>query len=268
MRVSTSRKDHYWILVCEGDTVGVLPGPLFDVQKALIEGARDIILDFESMRFLDSSGAKAFEDTYRLVREGGGRLGIVAPPPDVRVVLKLSKTLRDIPVYHSMEEAVSKLDLIDYQSDAGQENIETLVVWQKELPVAGELRRIFKTHPLNPRFHMRPVREPAEVTDTLLAEKVDCVLIDATCRMFQVANLIESVLTDSSMPRVPILVVSADEDLEEAELMIRHGAHELLRFPFKSSEALVRIQNVISRFKDHSPYFPPAAVAHPRGMRA
>ncbi len=267
MRVSTSRKDHYWILVCEGDTVGVLPGPFFDVQKAMIEGARDIILDFESLHFLDSSGAKALEDTFRVVRQEGGRLGVVAPPPDVRVAMKLSKTLREIPIYHSKQEAVSRLDLFDLQPEAREENIETLVVWQKDLPVAGELRRILKTHALDPRFHLRPVREPAEVTETLLGEKVDCVLIDATCRMFQVANLIESMLTDSSMPRVPILVVSADEYLEEAELMIRHGAHELLRYPFKSSEALVRIQNVISRFKDHRPYYPPGTVTQPRGMR-
>jgi DNA-binding response OmpR family regulator len=114
---------------------------------------------------------------------------------------------------------------------------------------------------------MIPVRDVKKAFRILLEEKVDCILIDAGFPLFQVTQFIENVETSDQIPCIPILIVSSDDRLDEAELMIRNGAFDIIRYPFQPVEVVVRLHTVISHIKDHSPYQPPAKVVHPRGWQ-
>ncbi len=268
MRVKVTRKDHYWILTCEGDTIGLQPGPIPEVRKALAEGAHDIILEFGNLYFLGTTGIKSLQETVAFIKQHGAHLGISAPQRQVRRILKLSGLARDIPIYFNLNEAITKLDMLDYQPEAMEEAADTLVVVQNELQMAEALRNVFSSHPLNPRYHVKPVRSLKEAFDILRKEKVDCVIIESTFPVFQVANFIENVQTDEKIPTIPMLVVTKDDRLEQAEIMIRHGVHELLRYPFIPGEVVIRLQALISQIKDHRPYYPPESVTQPRGYKA
>lgn len=268
MQAKVTRRDHYWVVSYEGDTVGIMPGPLPEVLTALQEGAHEIILNLSRLRYLNPNGVKALRESLTAAREREANLGIAAPRPQVRRALKLSGLTPDIPIYFSELEAVSKLDLVDYQDTARQELTDRLLICQKDFPIAGELRKALKKHPLKPHFRMAPVRDLKRASKFLLEERVDCILIESSFPLYQVTQFIERVETDDRLPDIPIVVVSSDERMEEADLMIRNGAHEVLRYPFQPVEVLVRLQTLISHLKDHRPFVPPEKVVQPRGWRA
>jgi anti-anti-sigma factor len=268
MQAKVSRHDHYWVVSYEGDTVGIMPGPLPEVLSALQEGAHEIILDFSRLRFLNPNGIKALKESLDAAKRREANIGIASPRPQVRRVLKLSGLTPEIPIYFSQLEAISKLDLVDYQTTARQELTDRLLVCQKDLPIARDLRKALKKHPLKPQFRMAPVRDLKRAYQFLLEEKVDCILIESSYPLFQVTQFIERVETDDRLPDIPIVVVASDKDMDEADLMIRNGAHEMLRYPFHPVEVLVRLQTLISHLKDHRPFVPPEKVVQPRGWRA
>jgi anti-anti-sigma factor len=268
MQVKVTRRENYFILSYEGDTVDLHPGPLKEVHDAIREGAVDIILDFMGVDFLSSTGVKCLEETLDLAKKHGAHVGITSPTRQVRRMLKLTGLSREIPVYFNLPEAMSKLDMIEYTPEIKQEAVDNLLICQHDLPVAGELRSAIREHPLNPGFRMKPVRDFREAMEILRKERIDCILVDSNFPMYKVAAFIEELRTDDKIPHIPILIVTKDEKLDEAEMMIRHGANELIRFPFNPTEAVVRVQTLISHIKDHRPYYPAGAVVQPRGYKA
>ncbi len=268
MRVSTIRKDHYWILKCEGTTVGVPPRVFADVEAALEEGANDIILDFSSLSYLSCMGIEALSKTVETALNRGVQIGITAPKPDVLRILKLNGLTREVQVYYNLDDAMARFTLDRYDTEAWQASTDMLLVYQRDLPIAREIRTTTNEHPLNPNFRIKPVREPAEAMEFLLSDKVDCILIDSSCMLFKVSNFIEQVRDHESIPKMPILIVSNDERIEQAESMVRHGGHEILRYPFMPNEVLIRILGLISHHKDQRPFYPPNSVAKPKGWQA
>jgi len=260
MRVSTHQKDHYWILSCSGNTCDLPPGPLFDVSRALVDGARDVILDLENLEYLSTIGVKCLEETVEEIRTYGGHLGVVGPCAHVRRQMKINGLCKDIPIYQDILEAVSKLDLIDYQPDSWQDQADMLLVWQKEIPIAGEIRKVIKDHPLSSRFRMSPVRDYEGAIEVLNDVVVSCVLVDSTFQIFKVLQFLDYLKDETRISTLPVIVVAGDDRMEEAQMMIRHGATELLRYPMNTTEAVVRIQNAISYFRDHTPYYPPGRI--------
>jgi anti-anti-sigma factor len=267
MQAKVTKHNHYWIVSYEGDTAGLMPGPLPEVLNALQSGAHEIILDLSQLRFLSPNGVKAFRESLEAARSHEANIGITSPTAKVRRALKLSGLTPDIPIYHNEREAITQLDLVNYQESARTDLMDRLLIIQKNLPVAGKLRNALKDHPSKPQYRMIPVRDVKKAFRILLEEKVDCILIDAGFPLFQVTQFIENVETSDQIPCIPILIVSSDDRLDEAELMIRNGAFDIIRYPFQPVEVVVRLHTVISHIKDHSPYQPPAKVVHPRGWQ-
>ncbi len=268
MQAKVTKHDHYWVLAYEGDSAGLMPGPLPEVIVALQSGAREIILDMSGMVYLGQVGVKALKETLYIARQHEANIGIAAPPPKIRRALKLGGLTPDIPIYYTANEAIAKLDMIDYQETARTDLMDRLVIIQKELPVAGHLRKALKQHSTKPQYRMIPVRDTKKAYEVLVAEKVDCILIDASFPLYQVTQFIEQVETDDRLPSIPILVVSSNDRLDQADLMIRNGAYDLVRFPFVPIEVVARLQTVISYLKDHKPYYPPEKVAQPRTWKS
>jgi len=262
------KKEHYWVITYEGDTSGLMPGPLPEILEALNSGAHEIILNLSGLRYLSPNGIKALKESLDIAKKREVNIGVAAPPPHVRRALKLAGLVPDIPIFYSEREAITGLELIDYQSTARKDLTDRLLVMQKNLPIAGHLRDALRMHPTKPHFRMIPCRDVKRGLQVLLEERVDCIVVDASFALYQITGFIEKVETDQRLPSIPILVVATDDKLEEAELLIRNGADEILRFPFKPVETVVRLQTLISHMKDHRPYHPPEKVVQPRGWKA
>ncbi len=268
MDAKVRRGEHFCVISYEGDTTGLMPGPLPEVLQALNEGTREIILEFSGLKYLNPNGIKALRDTLEAAKVRDANIGIAAPPAHVRRALRIGGLVPAIPIYHSEREAISKLDMVDYRDEAAVESTDRLLVCQKQLPLVSSLRDALKEHSLKPHFRMKPCRDLARAMEIILKERIDCIIIDGGFPLYQVTDLIEKVETDPRLPSIPILVVATDDKLLEAELMVRNGAHEILRYPFRPVEVVVRLLTLISHLKDHRPYVPPESGVQPRGWKA
>jgi len=265
MKATVKRKDHCAVITFEGDTSGLIPGPFPEVLEALNDGALEIVLNFANVTFINPNGIKSLKESLEAVKKRNATLGIAEPRPNVRRTLKMSGLVPEIPIYYSEREAIVNLDHIDYREDAIKEHTDRILIIQQDLSIAGHLREALKKHPQKPHYRMIPVRNLARAMDILNEDRVDCILIECGFSLVKISDFIEKVETDSRLPKIPIVVICTDDKLPDSELLIKNGAHEILRFPFNPIETVVRIQTVISHMKDHKPFIPPAKVVQPRG---
>lgn len=268
MESKIRKKDRCWIISYEGNTADIMPGPLPEVMGALRDGAQEIVLEFKGLKHINPNGVKAIRESMDVARKRGASMGIASPQPQVRRALKLNGLVPEIPIFYNENEAIANIDTVDYEESAKADMVDRLLIIQKERTIAGFLRKALKKHPLKPHFRMIPCRDLENAFKTLLEERVDCILIDSTFSLHKVVSFIEKVETDDRLPAIPILIVADDNQLTDAETMVRNGAHEILRFPFVPVEVIVRIQTLISHLKDHRPFQPPEKITQPRGWQA
>jgi anti-anti-sigma factor len=242
------------IISCIGDTSDFEPGPWPEILKALQKGEQQIILDFKELTFLNSTGINALKESAGMVKSGNARIGISEPNPQVRQIIMMNGVCPDIPVYYNEKEAMKWLDMHDYKP-AMVKNISahTLLICQKNIPLAGLLRKALKDGPARGHFRMIPCRDLDSAIGTIMKERVDCIIIEAGFSLIKVTDFIEKASTDRRLPAIPILVVTNDELLMSAYSMVRNGAHEILRYPFREIEVLIRLQNLICYVKEYMP---------------
>lgn len=72
-------------------------------------GARDLVLDFTRVTFVDSSGLGAILGRYKRVTEGGGRVALCGVSDHVRRLLEISGVMRVLLTFPSVPEALRAL---------------------------------------------------------------------------------------------------------------------------------------------------------------
>ena len=76
-----------------------------DIDYAVRDsGARELILDFSGVTFMDSSGIGLVMGRYKLMSEMSGKIIIQDPPPSIKKVMKLSGIDRLAEIKNSIEE--------------------------------------------------------------------------------------------------------------------------------------------------------------------
>lgn len=264
MRVDVTRKGLCCIISYEGETTELTPGPLQDVLKALQSGDQKIILDFKGLGFLNPTGVRAIKESAKMVKSGQVRLGISEPNPHVRQILKLNGITSEIPIYYDEKEARKWISMLDYKlSMVKSQTADHLLILQKDLPIARELRKSMKDQPSHLQAKLIPCRDFDTAFETLMDERVDCILIDCGFSLLKVTDFIEKIGTERRLPSIPILVVCTEDRLMGAYRMICNGAHEIIRFPFKDIEVMVRLQSLICHVKDHRPFERPKSIMLP-----
>jgi len=266
MKVNLDRRDHYWILECEGFMINLPPGPINEVTHALVQGARDIIIDLSKVTFIGPEGVKALEESQRTADRHASHIGIAGPGSSVRRILHLNGVGQQIPVFYNLDEAVRRLDLIDYQPENRPDDVYNLLIWHNEIPIAGHLRKVFRDYKGSFQFRVFPVRDSDDAIHSLLSERIECILVDASIQMFRISGFIEKLRMDDTIPEIPIIVIASEDRMGEADLMVRHGVYDIIRFPVNPVEAAVRLQTTVSFMKDHRPYFPPKAMEKMDGI--
>jgi CheY-like chemotaxis protein len=259
--------DHYCVVVLEGNTIELLPGPIPDIVTSVKNGFKEIIIDLEKLTFLTPVGVKALRESVEVAVKYGARAGFAAPVPSVRRMLKLSGVFHIAPVYHSRLDAIRNLDLLRYDDSKRMDQADTLLVCHKDDFIALDLRRALRAYPGGYPHRMIPVRSLDEAFVTVHEKKVDCILIDVHCAAYKIMKFAELMNTTDQIPRIPMIVVTKDEDLPQTEIMIKNGANEILRYPFQPVEAVIRIQTLISTIKDHRPFVPVEKMTAPLGWR-
>ena len=79
------------------------------VEKTKLEvdgGARSLILDLSAVSYIDSATIGCIMDIYRLAKDQGGGLHILAPQARVETMLSMAGVHKIVPIFREEDEAV------------------------------------------------------------------------------------------------------------------------------------------------------------------
>ncbi|TDX51176.1 SpoIIAA-like anti-anti-sigma regulatory factor [Orenia marismortui] len=79
------------------------------LEEKINDTIRNIILNLDGIKFIDSSGLGAILGTYKRITKTGGSLAMVKVTPQVERIFELSGILKIIKIYSSEEEALDKI---------------------------------------------------------------------------------------------------------------------------------------------------------------
>jgi len=267
MRVHVEQHPDYWILCCEPATAGLAPGPIPEVILGVKSGIRAIIVSLAQIDYINPIGVKAIMDSIDFASGHKVGFSICETKAFVRRTLRLNGLCGKVPVYAT--RLLAQSSVVRFEHDAGHvhEIPEKILVVQNEVEIAQDLRTACGKHSSKPEFVLIPMRSLRRTTEFLHMQKIDCILIDAGFRLFEVNRLISGIYCSRNFQEIPIIIVTRDKNLGEADVMVRHGATEILRHPFDPIETVTRLQTLICLFKDRNMFTPPKELSVPFGMR-
>ena len=87
-------------------TYPLLP-TLVEKTKAEVDaGARALVLDLQAVSYIDSATIGCVMDIYRLAKDQGGGLHILAPQARVETMLSMAGVHKIVPIFREEDEAV------------------------------------------------------------------------------------------------------------------------------------------------------------------
>ena len=112
MEVAYKRKNKTLIIRVSGEIDHHTSAELRrQAENILMEtGGRNIIFDFEEVTFMDSSGIGMMIGRYKQLQAFGGRVAAACANEKIEEIIRLSGIIHLIPVFHTMEDAVSYVE--------------------------------------------------------------------------------------------------------------------------------------------------------------
>ena len=267
MRVRVEQHPDFWILSCEPATAGLAPGPIPEVILAVNSGTRAIIMNLAQIDYLNPIGVKAITESIDFASGHKVGFSICETKAFVRRTLRLNGLCGKVPIYATRLLAQSSVVKFEHDAVNVHELPDKILVVQNEVEITQDLRAACGKHSSKPEFVLIPMRSLKRTTEFINKQKIDCILIDAGFHLFEVNRLISGIYCTRNFQEIPIIIVTRDENLGEADVMVRHGATEILRHPFDPIETVTRLQTLICLFKDRNMFTPPTDLAVPFGMR-
>ncbi len=84
----------------------LLPTLVGKTKEAVEGGARSLILDLQAVSYIDSATIGCVMDIYRLAKDHGGGLHILAPQARVETMLSMAGVHKIVPIFREEEEAL------------------------------------------------------------------------------------------------------------------------------------------------------------------
>jgi anti-anti-sigma factor len=82
-------------------------GPFFQALRAVVEdGARQLVVDFSAVTFIDSPTIGCVIDLHRLAQDHGGALKLAGFQPRIETLFAMTGVLRILDVHATVEQAV------------------------------------------------------------------------------------------------------------------------------------------------------------------
>lgn len=113
MDIKISRFDHNIVFKLSGELDHHSAGEFkkwFEVEWERQEGARNLVINFENVTFMDSSGVGAIIGRYKQVNRKGGQVAICSPSKAVKKILEMSGLPRIVTIYKNQGEALQKIN--------------------------------------------------------------------------------------------------------------------------------------------------------------
>jgi len=84
----------------------LLPTLVSKTKEAVDGGARSLVLDLGAVSYIDSATIGCIMDIYRLAKDQGGGLHILAPQARVETMLSMAGVHKIVPIFREEEEAL------------------------------------------------------------------------------------------------------------------------------------------------------------------
>lgn len=109
LNIEKRENNNTTILELNGDVImGGGSAKLRETISELLSAEKtDVLLNFEKVRYIDSSGTGEILSTFKLLHENGGKLKLSNLSPKVEEVLTLSSILPLLDVYENEESALN-----------------------------------------------------------------------------------------------------------------------------------------------------------------
>lgn len=110
MKLSSSNYDHVCLLTLSGEfTTDDVEQFTRVATERVASGAKHVILDCESLEFVDSKGLESVLNLQESLGTQGGQLRLIRPDETVSTILKLTRLNLALEAHNSLEEAVRSL---------------------------------------------------------------------------------------------------------------------------------------------------------------
>lgn len=84
----------------------LLPTLVSKTREAVEGGARSLVLDLSAVSYIDSATIGCIMDIYRLAKDKGGALHVLAPQARVETMLSMAGVHKIVPIFREEDEAV------------------------------------------------------------------------------------------------------------------------------------------------------------------
>jgi anti-sigma B factor antagonist len=106
--LDVSEQNGYSVLAVSGEVdVATVPRLREQLHGLVAQGSTKIVVDLDSVDFLDSTGLGVLVGALKRVRSNDGELSLVCTQPRIRKVFEVTGLTKVFSLYDSVDEAVS-----------------------------------------------------------------------------------------------------------------------------------------------------------------
>jgi stage II sporulation protein AA (anti-sigma F factor antagonist) len=84
----------------------LLPALVAKTKEEVDRGARSLVLDLSAVSYIDSATIGCIMDIYRLAKDQGGALHLLAPQARVETMLSMAGVHKIVPIFREEDEAL------------------------------------------------------------------------------------------------------------------------------------------------------------------
>ncbi|MFI0354554.1 STAS domain-containing protein [Actinomadura sp. 9N407] len=107
--VSLLRQDRCTVVRVRGEIDVVSRERFEETMSEVLEAGGPMVVDMREVTFCDSTGLNSIVKAYRRALERGTMIALVALPPRVRRVFRITAVDEFIPIYDTLREAIGAL---------------------------------------------------------------------------------------------------------------------------------------------------------------
>ncbi len=123
MSFKTDKQDSYTLITFSTDKLDAIVAPDLKAELVLVskQGAKNILIDLESVKYCDSSGLSALLIGHRLCKEVKGSFILSSIQPAVAKLIAISQLDSILTIKTTPQEAIDTLFVDDIERNLGAE---------------------------------------------------------------------------------------------------------------------------------------------------
>jgi len=245
MNITVTKYADYRVLQFEERSNYFHPGPLLEVIKAVGEKERNIVLDLGKIDYVNLTEMKTILDTIKYSEQNRTNISICNLKRQVRRALKVNGLPGTVPLYSSLLQAANCVERETFKPASRAEFTDLILIAQKSHDFKDDLERVMLNHPLKPKFRIMQINRLDNLCKTMEGKRFDCIILDVDFKLFALVKAVEYCVCSASKFPAPVFIATKDSKLNKADILVRHGATDVLRYPFEPVEAVTRLQTHI-----------------------